>query len=221
MKKIFRFTSFLLLSIISASPLLAQTFSVGGEIGVISSINEDYEQTDIENRRNTYYSGLNLNYHYRPKITFSSGLHYLRQGYKHETCYIFAEGEKNELVGKLDYMVIPVSARFNIGTSNRLVLSLGIYGGMNIKAAQDYPEQIGGCETYYPKDLTNSTSQFMFGGSLGVGVKMYENEKIKVHSLLKYYQGLSNSMSNNHDYEIEWEDSYNSMVLSFTVDYTL
>ena len=94
---------FLILIIITTLPIFAQKISIVGETGGVSSINTDYKVTDFENRRNTYYVGLNLNYNYTDKITYTTGLHYLQQGYKHKTCYIFEEGVINELVVKLDY----------------------------------------------------------------------------------------------------------------------
>ena len=123
---------FLILTIMTTSSLFAQKNSIGGETGAMSSINTDYEVTDFENRRNTYYVGLNFNYNYTEKITFTSGLHYLQQGYKHKTCYIFEEGVKNELVGKLDYIILPISVNFSFGKSNRLIATIGAYGGLNV-----------------------------------------------------------------------------------------
>jgi len=214
-------TIFLILIIITISPLFAQKISIGGEAGGISSINTDYEVKDFENRRNTYYVGLNLNYNYTEKITFTTGLHYLQQGYKHKTCYIFEDGVKNELVGKLDYILLPISLNYNLGKSNRIITTIGVYGGMNVNAIQDYPEPIGGCEIYYTRDISNVTRKLIFGGLVGLGFKLYESEKIVLKSMLKYYQGFSNSMSNNHPYDIVWKDKYSSMLLTFTLDYKL
>lgn len=205
----------------ATSPIFAQNISIGGEVGFISSINTDFKVTDFENRRNTYYVGLNLNYNYTQKITFVSGLHYLQQGYKHKTCYIFEEGVKNELVGKLDYILLPISINLNLGKSNRLITTIGVYGGRNVNAVQDYPEPIGGCEIYYPSDISNVTSKLIFGGLVGMGLKIYESEKIVLKSMLKYYQGLSNSMSNNHSYDIVWKDKYSSLLMTVTLDYKL
>jgi len=205
----------------TTSTLFAQKFSIGGEAGAISSVNTDYKVTDIENRRNTYYAGLNFNYNYNEKITFSTGLHYLQQGYKFETCYIFEEGVKNELVSKLDYILIPISINLNLGKSNRFITTIGVYGGQNVNAAQDYPEPIGGCKIYYPRDISNVTQKFVVGGLIGMGFKIYESEKIVFKSMLKYYQGLSNTMSNYHPYGIVWKDKYSSMLITFTLDYKL
>ena len=61
----------------------------------------------------------------------------------------------------------------------------------------------------------------MFGGLIGVGYKIIENEKFDMKSMLKYYQGLSNTMSNNHSYDIVWKDKYSSLLITFTFDFKL
>lgn len=39
--------------------------------------------------------------------------------------------------------------------------------------------------------------------------------------MVKYYQGLSNTMNNLHDYDIVWRDKYSSLLIIFTLDYKL
>lgn len=216
-----RFTIFLILAIINSSIIIAQKVSIGGEFGLISSKNTNYKLTDIQNRRNTYYSGINFNYKYNEIITLTAGIDYLKQGYKHKTCYIFEEGVKNELVGKIDYLILPLSSNFYIGRRNKLIITIGAYGGWNINAKQEYPEIIGGCEIYYPEDISNVTQKYMFGGLFGIGYNIYQNEKIEIKSMLKYYQGISNTMSNNHPHDIVWKDRYSSLLMTFTIDYKL
>lgn len=216
-----KITLILILAIITPSLIFAQKISIGGEIGFISSKNTDYQLVDIQNRRNTYYSGINLNYNYNERITLTTGIDYLQQGYRHKTCYIFEEGVKNELVGKLDYLILPVSINFHIGKRNKFITTIGVYGGWNINASQDYPEIIGGCEIYYPKDISNATQKYIFGSLLGVGYNIYQNEKIEIKSLLKYYLGISNTMSNNHPHDIVWKDRYSSLLMTFTISYKL
>ena len=205
----------------TSSALFAQKFSIGGETGVISSINTDYKVADFENRRNTYYAGLNFNYSYNERITFATGLHYMQQGFRHETCYIFEEGVKNELVGKLDYFILPISLNLSLGKSNRFIATIGMYGGINVNAAQDYPEPIGGCKIYYPRDVSDVTQKYVFGGLVGMGFKIYENEKIEFKSMIKYYQGLSNTMKNPYTDDIIWRDKYSSLLITLALDYKL
>lgn len=203
------------------SPLLAQKISIGGEAGFISSINTNYRLTDIENRRNTYYTGLNISYHFNEKISLTSGLHYQRQGYRHETCYIFADGVKNELVGMLDYILIPLSLNLNLGKSHRFITMLGVYGGVNIQAAQDHPEILGGCSIYYPMDLSHVTQKRVFGGLIGVGYKVIDTEKFALKPLLRYTQGISNVMKNNPDWGTNWQRRYSALMLTISLDYRL
>lgn len=211
----------LLITTITASPLIAQKISIGGEAGFVSSITTRYKVTDFDNRRNTYYLGLNLNYHHTEKLTFSTGIHFLQQGYKHETCYIFEEGVKNELVGQLDYLIMPLVLTYGLGKSNRLVTTVGFYGGMNVNATQNYPEPIGGCKIYYARDISNARSKVILGGIVGFGFKLYEDQNISLYSLLKYYQGFSNSMSNNHDFDIVWKDRSSAALMTLTLGYKL
>ena len=95
--------------LMTISVVFGQKSSIGGEFGISSSINNDYKVTDFENRKNTYYGGLNFNYQFNDRLSFATELHLLQQGYKHSTCYTFKEGVKNQLVGKIDYLTIPVS----------------------------------------------------------------------------------------------------------------
>ncbi|MBL0008426.1 MAG: hypothetical protein IPP25_14945 [Saprospiraceae bacterium] len=76
-----------------ATSAIGQKFSIGSEVGIISSINTNYNLTDYQNRRNTYYAGININYQVVSSLSFTTGLHYVRQGYRHATCYISEDGE--------------------------------------------------------------------------------------------------------------------------------
>jgi hypothetical protein len=200
------------------STISAQKLIIGSEIGLISSINTDYNLTDIENRRNTYYSGLNVNYNFNERLTFTTGLHYLRQGYRHKTCYIFEEGVKNELAGKLDYLIIPLALNVNFGRSNKILTTAGIYGAYNIKAVQDYPEPIGGCKIYYIEDLSDYTYDYTLGGIIGAGYRIFENDKFQINSMIKYYQGLKNASKVE---EIDIKRKYSSALITVTINYKI
>lgn len=206
----------------TSTAVFGQKLSMGGEFGVSSSLNSDYKATDLENRRNTYYAGLNFNYKLNDRILFSTGLHYLRQGYKHTTCYIFEEGVKNQLVGKIDYLTIPVTVNLHFLKSRKLIASFGLIGGYNIKAVQDYPEPIGGCYIYYIPDLSASTQDFSFSGMLGLGYKIFTGEKIELISSMKYYYGLTNSFRNIYsDTPINLNRKYSSALLTIEINYKL
>lgn len=214
-------TILLILTIImTASKLFAQDFSIGNETGIISSINSDYKVTDFENRRNTYYSGFNFNYKYSDRLSYTAGFHYLRQGYKHETCYIFEDGVKNQLVGKIDYLIIPATVNIHILKSQRLTATFGFYGAYNIKAVQDYPDPIGGCEIYYIEDLKDLTCNFSFGGIAGLGYKIIKNDKLQLIPMIKYYQGLCNSYNNPYP-GVDINRKYSSLLITLTFNYNL
>ncbi len=212
----------ILITLLVTTSTFGQNFSIGSEVGIISSINTDYKITDIENRRNTFYSGLNLNYKYDNRLSFTTGLHYLRQGYRHSTCYIFEEGVKNELIGKIDYLTIPVTANIHFLKSRKLITTFGLLGAYNIKAVQDYPEPIGGCEIYYIPDLTDFTRKYSISGIIGIGYKFFENDKVELISNIKYYQGLTNTFNNPFP-DITWniKEQYSSILLTFSFNYKL
>jgi hypothetical protein len=152
----------------SISNSFSQKVSLGSEVGIVSSINTDFNIINIENRRNSYFIGLNLNCKYYNRVSFTTGFQYLRQGYRHSTCYTFEEGVKNQLVGKIDYLAIPISANIHLLKSRRLITSFGLIGAYNIKAIQDYPKPIGGCEIYYEPDLTKTIKLHSVYGNIGV-----------------------------------------------------
>ncbi len=215
-----RITLTVLISLLTTTFLFGQKFSVGGEIGFISSINTNFKIADIENRRNTYYTGLSLNYKYDDRLSFTTGFHYLRQGYRHSTCYIFEEGVKNELVGKIDYLTIPLSVNIDLLKSRKLIATFGLLGAYNIKAVQDYPEPIGGCLIYYERDLTKSIKQHSLYGTFGIGYKVFKTENVVLISNIKYYQGLTNIKRNPYP-NITWVDKYSSLLLTLSLNYTL
>lgn len=215
-------TLFVIMILMTTNVAFGQKFSIGGEFGVTSAINNDYEVTDFENRRNTYYGGLNFNYQYNDRLSFSTGLHYLRQGYRHSTCYIFEEGVKNQLVGKIDYLTIPVLVNIHFLKSRKLITTVGLSGGYNVKAVQDYPESIGGCLIYYPPDLTSYTKEFSLSGIVGIGYKVFENEKIELIPMIKYYQGLTNTYKNPYpDLSLNIDKKYSAALMTVNLNYKL
>ncbi len=212
----------LLTMVLVTTNVFGQNFTIGGEFGVSSSINNDYEITDFENRRNTYYAGLNLNYQFNERITFSLGLHLLRQGYRHSTCYVFEEGVKNQLVGKIDYLTMPITANFYLLKSRKLVTTIGLLGGYNTKARQVYPEQIGGCDIYYVPDLSLVTQDFSWSGIIGLGYKVVETNRIELIPMVKYYQGLTNTFKNPRpDISLNIDRKYSTALLSVMLNYKL
>ncbi|KAA3621895.1 MAG: PorT family protein [Bacteroidetes bacterium] len=166
----------LLIFFLCAQFLSAQKLSIGPEIGVISSFDSGYDLTDFEKRRSTYFMGVNVNYQISDHFSVASGLQYLRLGYQHETCYEFPEGVENLLVGKIDYLIMPLEIKYYLGKTNRLYTSLGLLIGYNIKAVQDIPERIGGCDFGYASDISGSVDDFGIGGNLGLGYTIFSNE---------------------------------------------
>lgn len=216
-----RITCIFVIAFFCSLSLKAQKFSIGSEIGIISSNDNTYPNTDYQKRRLSYYSGLNFNYKHDENLSFSTGLHYLRQGYRHKTCYIFEEGVKNELVRKLDYLTIPLLINMHFLKSKKLIVSLGVFVAFNVKAVQDYPDKIiGGCEIYYPRDISSTTEDFILNAAAGLGYKFFDNDKINFISSIKYYHSLSNTFKN--PFPMHFIDRrYNSILLSLLFNYSL
>lgn len=116
----------LLILLLTCTTAFSQKWSVGAELGAISSVSQKFESTNFNNRRHTYVAGLKLNYAYNTRLSFSTGLQYLRLGYRHPTCYIFEEGVKNELTGKIDYLVVPLLANIHMLQSRKLIFTFGL-----------------------------------------------------------------------------------------------
>ncbi|MDP2189165.1 MAG: outer membrane beta-barrel protein [Sphingobacteriaceae bacterium] len=217
--KHFAFVVFLLTS----TTAFGQKLSVGAELGAISSISESYESTDFNNRRHTYLAGVKLNYAYNTRLSFSTGLQYLRLGYRRTTCYIFEEGVKNELTGKIDYLVVPLLANVHMLRSRRLVFTFGLLPGVNIKAVQDHPDPIGGCLIGYIKDLRPYTQSFTLKGQLGLGYTLFETERLKGLVGVSFVRGFSNNIRNPYDFPTpsSWERRYHATALSLGAAYKL
>lgn len=210
----------ILILLIATTSSYGQKISIGSEVGIISSINTDYNITDFPNRRNTYYSGVNLNYNYNNKLSFTIGFHYLRQGYRHSTCYTFEEGVKNELVSKIDYLTIPITVNIHFLKSRKLITTFGLLGAYNIKAVQDYPKRIGGCYIYYIPDLTDFTRKYSISWTMGLGYKIFEDENVELISSIKYYQGITNTFNYPHnDISLNFDKKYSSAVMTIKFNY--
>ncbi|MBT7827156.1 MAG: PorT family protein [Bacteroidetes bacterium] len=214
---------FLLIALLSSTIILAQDLSIGYEIGLISSSNSDYNRLDIENRRNTDYFGVNFQKTMNQSISFGSGLQFLKQGYKHGTCYIVPDDVKNEVVGKLNYLVVPATINTHLGKSKRFIANFGIYGAVNIKAVQDIPDEIiGGCAIGYIDNLRRFTKRFGVGGILELGYEVYRHDKFQVNTLVKYYQGFSNTKKYpDPNVIVPWMAKYNSAIISVSLNYKI
>ena len=217
MKNLFSLLFFLFI----ATTLNAQHFSLGVESGVISSTNSDYSIFNVENRRTTYYSGLNSTYHFNQRVSVTTGFHYLRQGDKEPTptCFLYEEGIKKEMVAKIDYLIIPLTVNFHLGAANKFQTSVGIFGGYNVKAFNDYPEPMGGCDLFVSTDLSYTTTNFSFGGILGAGYTVFENDKLQITPMIKYYQGISNTFPKMEHFKIE--NRYSSALLTLNLNYKI
>lgn len=207
--KLFKCILFCLFSYVT---LGAQNFSIGSELGFLSSIKSKYKITEFEKRRNTYYAGLNVGYQINNSLSLTSGIHYLRNGYKHSICGVSSTTAKNELIGKLDYIIMPLLLEIRLGKKKKILTSLGIYGGYNIKAVQDYPYQNYECGPYYFPDISASTPDFTAGTIFGIGYRIFKTETFQLNANIKcYFEHTDNT----------WHYSYYSALASVNFNYSL
>lgn len=178
----------------------------------MSSLNSNYAMSDWDNRRQAFNGGINLSYSLRPRLSISSGFHILSQGYQHTTCYWFREEVKNRLVGKLDYLSIPLVVNLHAGKEGRLYFSAGLYGAYNIRAVQQHPEPLGGCDIYYIPDLSERTKDIHFGAILGLGYRILDLDAWQVDLRLRGLRSLG---------KIDEYRTSHSFLLNIGVNYSL
>src|SRR5690606_10888776 len=107
----------------------------------------------------------------------------------------FEVGVKNQLIGKIDYLAVPVLANMHLLPSRNLILSIGFLSAFNIQAIQEHPEPIGGCDFGYISDLSDFTNDLSFSGMVGIAFTIFKTPQFEVISSLKYYQGFTNTYS--------------------------
>ena len=136
--------------------------------------------------------------------------------------YISENGEGIDLVGKFDYLSIPVLANVHLLKSRKLILSIGLLGEYNFKAVQDYPRVHGGCEYYYFPDLSDVTKEYSFSAIAGIGYKVLEKDKFELITALKYYHGLTNTYQlPQPDIHISIDRRYSSVLMTLSFNYKL
>lgn len=170
-----------------------QRIAYGIELGGIVSRDMRFELRNAQNYRYTYFAGTNVLVSPGNKVGYITGIHYLRQGYQHSTCYLVEPGTNSNLIGKVDQIAIPFGIRGSLFKSNRFFGELGLYGAYNIKAFADVPVAIGGCEIGYVSDLRPMTQPWSLGSMVGLEYVISTNHRKEFGVNLRYYQGLSNS----------------------------
>jgi hypothetical protein len=185
MKEIILITYF---SIFSFS-LIAQKYSIGIESGMSISNRTFFDFSNQELGRNGIYLGSNFNYHVLPKITLSSGVHYLQEGHKFGICWTFAD-ENGKVTARRNNLMIPLIFNYHLGKQNRLTTFFGIYGTQKFFTRHTYPEIIGGCEKGLGS-LSYLTRNTYLGGIAGVSFRVFDFENIHVFTNAKVLYSLT------------------------------
>ena len=187
MKKVFFFAAFLLFSMTAIN---AQDVKFGAKAGVnFASIMGD--ETEDVNTRTSLHFGVVSEIPISEKFSFQPELMYSAQGAKYEDSYT-EDGftVKEELTGKLDYLNIPLMAKFYV--ADGFSLEAGPQIGFLLSAKADYEfSASGGGEDYSESDsidLKDETKSIDFGANFGVGYKMESGLNFGI----RYNLGLSN-----------------------------
>lgn len=201
-----------LYTVFVTSTLCGQKFTLGSEVGVISTLSYGYSSVDFNSRRNTYFTGLNITYKLSSRVSLSSGMYYVRQGRNFNTCTYNTDETKYDVTNKYDNLAMPLTINFHLLKSRKLIINTGILGAYNLMAINEFAK-ITNCETSYPTYLSSDTQDFSLIGTLGFGYKFFENDKIECISTLKWFQSIRKNRNP--------EPRYTSTIVAFSFNYKL
>ncbi len=174
-------------------PVFGQRIAFSLESGGILSRDQRFDYFGISYYRKSYFLGADVLVSPKNKTSYVAGIHYLRQGYQHSTCYIVAPGANSNLIGKIDQLAIPFLIRKKLFNSDQLFASLGLYVAHNVRAFADVPVAIGGCEIGYVSDLRPMNKLWSAGSVVGLEYVVHQKERHELGLHLRYYQGISNA----------------------------
>jgi len=183
----------------------AQKATIGPAFSFLLSNNSQFDFSSFDNKRASISYGINYSKQISTKFFLETGFQYLAQGAQYKSCLAFPEGEEHNIVIKRDYLIIPLNLMYGIGSTNNWKLSLGLYGAYNVKAIQDYPEPIGGCNRGYPRDITGNTERFYLGFSTGIYYIVFSNELFEINLGVDYFKNLTqiNAFVNNNSFGLD------------------
>ena len=187
MKKVLFFAALLLFSMVTIN---AQDVKFGAKAGVnFASITGD--DTDDLDGRTAFHLGVVAEIPISEKFSFQPELLYSAQGASQKSSFDeFNYEVKEELTGKLDYLNLPLMAKFYV--ADGFSLEAGPQIGFLLSAKADYEfSASGGGEDYSESDsidLKDETKSIDFGANFGVGYKMESGLNFGI----RYNLGLSN-----------------------------
>ncbi len=173
-----------------SSTSFAQKLSFGVEAGLISSQPYNSFFSSLKSRRNSFNIGLNLNYQISESISLTTGLHYLRQGYKRKIWFGLDPVEEVKVVDKFDNLAVPLAVNFHLLKSKRLMVQLGINVVYNFNTKLDNIEF-----SAYQNDISSNLRNFNLQTTFGIGYKIIKNEDSDLSIMLKSSPGISNITS--------------------------
>lgn len=146
------------------------------------------------NSRSGFHAGLVLDFSLPMlPIGVESGLYYTQKGFE-------ISDQEDTVIGKLNYLEVPVLAKFNFGPPGPLSphVVFGPYAAYNIKAeyeATSGPESI-------TDDISDETADLDFGAILGVGAD-FNLGLTKLNVSARYSFGLTNIYDTENELDNE------------------
>lgn len=187
MKKIFLLISVLVLFSFQAS---AQYFSYGGKLGLSFP---GYQDERIASQRITTAFGVTGAFNINRNFLFQAEFGYERKGNKlpgeySEDVFKWVQGDSTFFVkSNLDYLTIPLFAKFKIGSSNNFYFQAGGYYGY-LMSARLTGVKYG--ESIEKENIKSGLSQNDYGLIAGAGLETPIRRELSLLLDVKYNYGL-------------------------------
>lgn len=180
MKKFLLIAAIAVCGMFSAS---AQSFEIGGQVGY--GIANIYLEDESADSKGVFHIGAVGQYNFNEKWSLVGELLYDQKGYD------YTDGTDGS--ESINYLSVPVMAKYNFGSSTRFYLQAGLYGAFLLSAEGEL-----GDEEIDTKDAYESTD---FGVAFGLGVEFPLQENLKLFVDLVVNSGFTNIAADS-EYDI-------------------
>jgi opacity protein-like surface antigen len=203
---------------------VADTLEIDRKVTLIyrGGINFSRNNPDSNQGKYSMHSGPSvgflLNYKWKPKVSFRTGILYSRMGYgfKDSSDYFFryaGDNNKSYFVDSrvsVDYISIPALVNIYIGKSDRLILYSGPSFGIKLNAictgtaysVSKYSSDYIVTETKIYDDIGRKIKGNDFGWLIGAGYTIPVLKILSIELSVQYYQGFSDIYDNSNTPEV-------------------
>ncbi|MBW2961221.1 porin family protein [Mesonia aestuariivivens] len=151
-----------------------QNFEIGGQVGY--GISNVYTDDDSADSKGVFHIGAVAQYNFNEDWSLVGELLYDQKGYS------YTDGTDGE--ESINYLSVPVMAKYNFGSSTKFYLQAGLYGAFLLSAEGEFEGR-----DVDTKDAYESTD---FGVAFGLGVEFPIQENLKLFVDLVANSGFSN-----------------------------